>query len=372
VVSGKAKVDVFVVGGGPAGLAAAIAARQRGMSVAVADGTEPPIDKACGEGLMPETIASLGELGVEIRPDAGYRFRGIRFLQQDAQAGGDFPQGLGIGIRRTILHEWLIARAEECGVQLFWRTPVAGITEAGVHLPGKFVASRWIVGADGSGSRVRRWSGLDRAARQSQRYATRRHYRVRPWSEYVEFYWVHQAQAYVTPIGREEVCIVVMAKRAEDVSFDSVLQDCPQLAERLTGAELASRERGAITQMHSLRAIHSGNVALVGDASGGVDAITGEGLRLAFRQAIALADAMVRNDLPSYARAHRQEARKPALMGDLLLTLARNDRLRARSIRTLAKRPQLFARMLAVHSGQAALGDWLSAGAQLGWRFLTT
>jgi flavin-dependent dehydrogenase len=372
VVSGRTKVDVFVIGGGPAGLAAAIAARQRGMSVAVADGTEPPIDKACGEGLMPETIAALGELGVEIQPDAGYRFRGIRFLQQDAQVGGEFPQGLGVGIRRTILHEWLIARAEECGVELRWRTPVAGITEAGVHLVSEVVASRWIVGADGSGSRVRRWSGLDTAVRQTQRYATRRHYHVRPWTDHVEFYWGCRAQAYVTPICREEMCIVVMAARVEDASFDAVMRDFPQLAQRLAGADLASRERGAITQMHSLRAVHSGNVALVGDASGGVDAITGEGLRLAFRQAIALADAMERDDLPSYARSHRQQARNPALMGHLLLTLARNDRLRSRSIRILAKRPQLFARLLSVHAGRAALGDWLSAGAQLGWRFLTT
>jgi menaquinone-9 beta-reductase len=371
VVSGKAKVDVFVVGGGPAGLAEAIAARQRGMSVALADGMEPPIDKACGEGLMPETIAALGELGVEIQPGAGYRFRGIRFLQPDAQVDAEFPQGLGIGIRRTILHQWLIARAEECGVQLHWRTPVAGITTGGVHLVGGFVASRWIVGADGGGSRVRRWSGLDAPARQSQRYAMRRHYRVRPWSDYVEIYWGRLAQAYVTPITREEVCIVVLAARAKDASFDSVLQECPQLARRLAGAELASRERGAITQMHALRAVHSGNVALVGDASGSVDAITGEGLRLAFEQAIELANAMQRGDLSSYARAHRRQARKPVLMGDLLLTLAGNDRLRVRSIRSLSNRPQLFARLLKVHAGRAALGDWLSTGAQLGWRFLT-
>jgi flavin-dependent dehydrogenase len=342
------------------------------MSVAVADGTEPPIDKACGEGLMPETIAALGELGVEIQPDAGYRFRGIRFLDQKAQVGAEFPLALGVGIRRTILHEWLIARAEECGVRMLWRTPVTAITRDGVQLLGEFVASRWIVGADGSGSRVRRWSGLDSAARQTQRYATRRHYRVRTWTDHVEIFWGHRAQAYVTPIGRDEVCIVVMAARAQDANFDSMLRDWPQLKQRLSGAELASRERGAITQMHSLRAVHSGNVALVGDASGGVDAITGEGLRLAFRQAIALADAMERNDLPSYARAHQALARMPTLMGDLLLALARNDRLRTRSIRMLAKRPQLFARLLAVHAGRAALGDLLSAGAHLGWQFLTT
>jgi flavin-dependent dehydrogenase len=372
VVSGSAKVDVFVVGGGPAGLAAAIAARQRGLSVAVADGTEPPIDKACGEGLMPETIATLAELGVEIQTEAGYWLRGIRFVHQDAQVYGEFPRGLGVGIRRTILHEWLIARAEECGVQLLWRTPVAGITKAGVHCAGKFVASRWIVGADGSGSRVRRWSGLDAASRQTQRYAARRHYRVRPWSDHVEVYWGYRAQAYVTPIASEEVCIVVLAARAEDASFESVMQDCPQLGRRLAGAKLASRERGAITQMHSLCAVYSGNVALVGDASGGVDAITGEGLRLAFRHAIALADAMERNDLASYARAHREQARKPALLGDLLLALTRSERLQTRSLRLLAKRPQLFARLLAVHAGRGAIADWLSAGAQLGWRFLTT
>ena len=353
-------------------MAAAIAARQRGMSVAVADGTKPPIDKACGEGLMPETIAALAELGVEIQPGAGYRFRGIQFVQQDVQVSGEFPQGSGVGIRRTILHEWLIARAEECGVRMFWRTPVSAITKDGVQLPAEFVASRWIVGADGSGSRVRRWSGLDAASRQSQRYATRRHYRVHPWSDHVEIYWGRRAQAYVTPIAREEVCMVVMAASVEDASFEAVMRDCPQLSQRLAGAKLASRERGAITQMHSLRAVYSGNVALVGDASGGVDAITGEGLRLGFQQAIVLADAMERDDLASYARVHREQARKPVLVGDLLLTLARNDNLRKRFIRMLAKRPQLFARLLAVHAGRAALGDCLSAGAQLGWRFLTT
>lgn len=372
MVSGKAEVDVFVVGGGPAGLAAAIAARQRGMSVVVADGAEPPVDKACGEGLMPETIAALGDIGVQIQPGEGHQLRGVSFLQQDAQVCGEFPHGVGVGIRRTVLHEWLISRAEECGVQLMWRTPVAGITQAGVQLAGEFVRARWIVGADGSGSRVRRWSGLDATSRQSNRYATRRHYRVRPWSDHVEVYWGHRAQAYVTPIAREEVCIVVMATCAEDCSFASLWQDCPQLPQRLAGAELASRERGAITQMHSLRSVHSRNVALVGDASGGVDAITGEGLRLAFRQSIALAEAMERGNLSTYQQTHRQQARKPLLMGDLLLTLARNGRLRTRAIRTLAERPQLFTRLLSVHTGQAVLGNWLSAGAQLGWQVLTT
>ena len=51
--------DVFVAGGGPAGLAVAIAAAQRGMTVTVADSSRPPIDKACGEGIMPDGLAAL-------------------------------------------------------------------------------------------------------------------------------------------------------------------------------------------------------------------------------------------------------------------------------------------------------------------------
>ena len=58
--------DVFVIGGGPAGLAAAIAARHRGFRVVVADGVKPPIDKACGEVLMPDAITALDRLGVAI------------------------------------------------------------------------------------------------------------------------------------------------------------------------------------------------------------------------------------------------------------------------------------------------------------------
>jgi 2-polyprenyl-6-methoxyphenol hydroxylase-like FAD-dependent oxidoreductase len=60
--------DVLVIGGGPAGLAAAIAARRKGFSVAVVDAAVPPIDKACGEGLMPDALSALAELGIQFLP----------------------------------------------------------------------------------------------------------------------------------------------------------------------------------------------------------------------------------------------------------------------------------------------------------------
>ena len=134
---------------------------------------------------------------------------------------------------------------------------------------------------------------------------------------------------------------------------------------------MSSRERGAVTAMRTLQQVYRGNVALVGDASGGVDAITGEGLRLAFLQAFALADAMAANDLSAYQRAHRALQRRSMLMGNLMLWLTRNPRLRARVLRTLRKHPQLFARLLATHAGEVTCKQLVSTGAELGLRLVT-
>jgi menaquinone-9 beta-reductase len=362
--------DVFIIGGGPAGLAAAIAARQKGLGVIVADGAAPPIEKPCGEGMMPEALAALRSLGLEFCASEGKIFRGIGFVQQGARVVADFPEGPGIGLRRTLLHERLVARAEECGVQFLWKTPVAGINKEGVLLSNGRIGARWIVGADGQGSRVRRWSGLDTAKSSKKRYASRRHYRVRPWSNYMEIFWGTHTQAYVTPIGSEEVCIVVMSEYAKHASFEKAFREFPDLKDKLCGAEASSRERGAVSAMHSLRNVQRGNVALVGDASGGVDAITGVGLRLAFWQAFALADAMVAGDLRAYQDAHRELARRPMRMSNLMLWLGRNPRIRERVLRALKNKPDLFAQLVAAHAGQGTSANLFSTGALLGWQLL--
>jgi flavin-dependent dehydrogenase len=376
VSASQGSTDVFVVGGGPAGLAGAIAARQKGFSVIVADGSAPFIDKSCGEGLMPETLAVLESLGVKFACGAGQNFRGITFIQTGSQVSADFPRGQGIGLRRPLLHERLVARAEECGVQFLWRTPISAIISGAdtgsVRLPERDMRAKWIVGADGQGSRVRRWMGLESSTRVGQRYASRRHYRVKPWSNYTEVHWAGKAQAYVTPIGEREVCVVLMADTPAHRLFETALNQMPALEEKLRGSSLSSRERGAVTAMRMLRHVQKNNVALLGDASGGVDAITGDGLRLAFRQALVLADAMAANDLKQYQRAHRKLARRPRLMGNLMLWLGRNPRIRARVLRAMQNNPELFARLLATHAGDGSPAHLVSAGAQLGLRLLAS
>lgn len=335
------RTDIFVIGGGPAGLATAIAARLKGFDVVVADAAQPPIDKACGEGLMPDSIEALSRLGITIDARQSCAFRGIRFIGAGGAVAADFPRKPGVAVRRVRLHQILIDRAEELGVKLLWRTHVTGLGD--IH-------ARWIVGADGEHSRVRQWAGLDAVRRESLRYGFRRHYRVRSWTDFMEVYWGPGCQMYVTPVGHEEVCAAVLTRDPHQ-RLDAALRLFPELANRFENAPALSEERGAVTVMRRLQRVYRENTALIGDASGSVDAITGEGMGLGFRQALALADAIAANNLEHYQSAHRRLARRPAFMAQLMLTLDRFPRLRPPVLRTFRAKPAIFERLLAAHVG---------------------
>jgi flavin-dependent dehydrogenase len=355
------KCDVFVIGGGPIGLAAAIAARRKGFSVTLADALEPPIDKACGEGVMPDGLAAAARLGVEFPDRDSFAFRGIRFHGAGVSVKADFPNGPGRGVRRTTLHRALVGQAESCGVQLQWGRSITGLENIG---------AKWIVGADGTGSRVRTWAGLNSCLRDTRRYGFRRHFRIAPWTDYVEIYWGDGCQIYVTPVASDEVGVALIS-RDPKLRVREALAQFPALAEKFNGVTESSTERGALTASRRLRRVTKGNVALIGDASGSVDAVSGEGLCLGFHQALALADAMERRDLGFYESAHRRLAVRPRFMADFMLTMDRWRWLRKRALPALAAHPDLFGGLLAMHVGAARTTDFAANCVALGWRILT-
>jgi len=364
--------DVFVIGGGPAGLAAAIAARERGFRVLVADGAQPPIDKSCGEGLLPDGRAAMERIGIHVPLADAHPFRGVRFVSAASSAAARFPEGgCGISIRRTALHRLMSERAAQLGAGLLWGTAITGISPRGVHLGNSVVRARWIVGADGSNSLVRRWAGLDHhASRPLLRYAFRRHYRVTPWTDLMEVYWGDHCQGYATAVSHDKVC-VALASHDSNLRMDKGLSLLPRLSARLAGAKAVSAERGAITGNRKLTRVWRDNVALIGDASGTVDAITGEGLGLAFSQAVVLAKSFESDDLEHYQTEHRKLAQLPLYMARLMLILDRRPWLQHRTLQVFQKRPEVFRRFLELHLGARPPLHAVKDGLTLGWGLLT-
>ena len=177
----------------------------------------------------------------------------------------------------------------------------------------------------------------------------------------MEIYWGHACQMYVTPIGPREICVVVIS-RDSHLRLDQAMVEFSELNARLRQAAIISAERGAVSASRRLGRVFRGNLILLGDASGSVDAITGEGLRLSFEQALKLADALSCGDLKMYQRAHRRLARRPAFMANLMLSLDRCVWLRRRILRALAAEPRIFANQLAMHVGASSVADFVHYG----------
>jgi flavin-dependent dehydrogenase len=358
------RCDALIVGGGPAGLASAIALRQKGLDVLVADALRPPIDKACGEGLMPDAQKDLAALGVQLTTQDGAAFDGIAFLSERHHAEAHFAHGTGIGIRRLHLHSLLVERCKQVGVRLAWETRVSVAENQPFLLDGQPCVYRYAIGADGQSSRVRQSMSLGQGKILSRRFGARCHYRIKPWARTVEVHWGDLGQAYVTPVGPDEICVATVA-RDSAIRMEAVLRSLPTLRARLEGAAQLSALRGALTTTRKLHRVTVGNVALTGDASGSADAVTGEGLALSFRQALLLAEAVAVDNLAIYQAGHPAILRMPHLMSRVMLRMDAWRGLREGALALLSAQPQLFTHLLAVHLGQRS---WLSAVSQIPWR----
>ena len=256
--------DLVVVGGGPAGLAVAIRARQAGLSVVVLEARTPPVDQACGEALMPDGAALLEEMGV--KPAVSVPFGGIRYLDGEVTAAGRFSGRAGLGVRRVVLHRALSERASRLGADLRWGVRVSGLAEDGVEVGSEVVRAAWVVAADGRHSRLRAWAGLAPEPPPGQRFGVRRHYRIAPWTDMVEVYWEQGCEAYVTPVAPDQVG-VAMIWSGRGAGFDQLIARVPALHARLDGAAAASRDAGAGPFGSRASAVARGRVALVGDAA---------------------------------------------------------------------------------------------------------
>lgn len=306
--------DVLVVGGGPVGLAAAIEARLAGLDVVLVEARQDPLDKACGEGLMPGTLRALHRLGVD---PPGWTLRGISYRARGRHVDHAFRAADGRGVRRTVLTHALQERAAELGVaRVTARVTDLRLTTGGVTAGG--ITARWLLACDGLHSTVRRLAGLERADGGHRRFGLRRHFAVAPWRDLVEVHWGPSAEAYVTPVAGDLVGVALLGPPRTE--WTRTLAGMPELEARLAGAASVGPTLGAGPLRQRSAARTRGAVRLVGDASGYVDALTGEGMRVGFAQARAAVATL--DDPAAYERAWTAATRDYRVLTTALVACA--------------------------------------------------
>jgi flavin-dependent dehydrogenase len=335
-------IDLLIAGSGPVGLVTAIHAAEAGLKVVVIDPRIGAVDKACGEGLMPQAIEHLER--IKVNPP-GKDLIGIKYNSVTRSATANFSGKPGRGVRRTTLSNHLSQRASELNIS-FVEGRVTDIEQNNDWVKAAGIKSRYLIGADGLHSTVRTLLNLNLQPKKSasRRYGLRQHFAIEPWSEYVEVYWLPNAELYVTPVDDMTVGIAILG--SETVNFWETVSQLPDLERSLRAAKPISKLRGAGPLRQNLTSRTLGRSLLVGDAAGYVDALTGEGMRVGFEEGRVAVQSILSESPSAYEAEWHHITRSYRILVTGLLWASSNHLVRPLIVPAASTLPSVFRKIV--------------------------
>lgn len=330
------RVDVLVAGAGPAGIAAALTARARGLSVVCVDRARFPRDKTCGDGLTASALRHLEHLGVRI-PDLGTAQPVTTVAVRDPRGRvvtlplpGDGHHA-AVTTRRELDHT-LVARAQDAGIPVYEGHPVEALRVDRDHVhvthgAGCITRARFVVAADGHYSTVRRLVEPDAARDLGTWHALRQYFRGvdddRLWVCFEPDLLPGYAWVFPLPGGRANVGFGVLRdRRTSGRMLAALWRDLltrPALRDALgPRAEPEDRLRAwPIPAAFDARRVSAGRVLFAGDAARVVDPMTGEGIAQALESGILAAEAVAAGGPVAAVAARYRRSVDAALGRDL-------------------------------------------------------
>ncbi|MDQ7849149.1 MAG: geranylgeranyl reductase family protein [Armatimonadota bacterium] len=381
----RQRVDVVVVGGGPAGAATALELAREGVEVVLLDRARFPREKPCGDFLHPLGTAVLEQLGVlaEVGSQAQSLHGMLLVSPQGREVFAPFPGGTGLAVRRAVLDDTVLQAARRAGAEVHTGRPARAVARHGqrweIRTDQGTLEARVLVGADGMRSRVAQAAGLRRGPLRRGRYALSIYVRGLPaYPGWGEMHLGRETYCGVSlfPDGWARLALVLprealgaQIRAAQTGKVARVLEDAmrafPSLRARLPGVQVCAGLR-AVGPLHpSTGPVVADGIVLVGDAAACTDPLTGLGVSLALSAASVaartVAGALRRGEcgapaLAPYARWHHRRLRGLTALLCLVDWLALRSSLIEPLTHAWQRRPPLASNFLGAIGGGATPG----------------
>ena len=298
----EAQYHLAIVGGGPAGCAAAIVAARRGQRVLLCEKGHYPRHKVCGEFISPESHAVLADLLGRNHPllQAPPHIRQARMFVDGQCLAFTLPEPAW-SITRFDLDSALWIAAQETGADCLESTSVQAIGANSLRIGNEEIPVTATINATGRWSNVRRPSVIEPGPRW---IGLKAHFSGEQAPPSTDIYFFDGGYCGVQPIADNRINASAMVRADIATSLAEVFAAQPQLWLRSRAWEQITEPVTTSPLIHTAPEPVTNGVINAGDAAAFIDPFTGDGISLALRSGVLAAECALDGGPQHYQREY--------------------------------------------------------------------
>jgi menaquinone-9 beta-reductase len=375
----ETKQDVIIIGGGLAGLTAAIHLSKKGLKVTLIEKTEFPRHKVCGEYISNEVLPYLLWLDLDILQSNSQQISSFKFTTQNGKiARTKLPLG-GFGISRYMLDNILYKKALSNGCTILKET-VAAISfendEFSVTTHNQILYSKLVLGAFGKRSNIDQFLARDFITKKSPWLAVKAHYSGNIPNDQVALHNFTGGYCGVSKVENDIINICYLADYATfkkykniDEYQKNVLYKNKQLKSVFENSTLLFDKPLTISQISfDKKSPVENHILMIGDSAGLIHPMCGNGMAMAIHSAKIASELVLEyysGEITSrsileqkYITQWKKHFGKRLIMGRILASALTNKTMTNIFVSVVASLPALLSQIIRHTHGKPIAVKW--------------